>query len=70
MLALAPVEQRGVGGTFANQEFSIATLIALIPSACRSDQGSAEGTFESAMEACGFGENPADVRIDDEGRES
>lgn len=48
---------------------SIATVIAVVLSGCGSDPGSTEGTFESAMETCGVGENPADVRIDDGGSE-
>jgi len=44
-------------------------LIALALSGCGSDPGSTEGTFESAMETCRVGDDPADVRIDDGGRE-
>lgn len=48
---------------------SIATAIALVLSGCGSGSGSTEGAFESAMEACGVGEDPSDVRIDDGGSE-
>lgn len=48
---------------------STATAIALVLFGCGSDPGSTEGTFESAMETCEVGEDPADVRIDDGGRE-
>ncbi|HSJ72082.1 MAG TPA: hypothetical protein VLA29_10620 [Acidimicrobiia bacterium] len=44
---------------------ALAMVIASILSGCGSDPGSTEGTFESAMETCGVGENPSDVRIDD-----
>lgn len=42
-------------------------VIALVLFGC--GPGSTEGTFESAMAACGVGENPSDVRIDDGGSE-
>jgi len=48
---------------------SIVFAMAFVLSGCGSDPGSAEGTFESAMETCGVGEDPADVRIDDGGSE-
>lgn len=49
---------------------ALAAALILALSACGGDgSASAGGTFESAMETCGVGEDPADVRIDDGGAE-